>query len=115
MSATAEVHAHDDHHAADDGHGHDEHHGPTDKQFVGVAIFLAGLTAIEVLISYIDIGPVFLPLLLGLMALKFVVVVLYFMHLKFDSKWFNMAFWSGLGLAVLVYVAAITTFKFWSK
>ena len=59
-----------------------------------------------------EVGAAFLPALLIMMAIKFVMVVLFFMHLRFDSKWFNMAFWTGLILAILVYVAALTTFRF---
>jgi cytochrome c oxidase subunit 4 len=46
------------------------------------------------------------------MAVKFVLVVLFFMHLKFDSAIFGRLFWSGFFLAVLVYVAALSTFHF---
>jgi cytochrome c oxidase subunit 4 len=88
------------------------HHGATDKQYILIALALALITGLEVSISYIDIGPLFLPLLLVLMAIKFVVVVSYFMHLKFDNKIFTMAFYTGLGLAVFVYVAALSTFHF---
>ena len=107
--------AHADHgHADDHGeHGHGEHVDHPDSWYVKIALVLAGITAAEVALSYMDVGVVFLPTLLILMAIKFVMVVLFFMHLRFDSKWFNMAFWSGLILAVLVYLAALTTFKFW--
>ena len=46
------------------------------------------------------------------MAIKFVLVVLFFMHLKFDAKIFGRLFWAGFFLAVAVYVAALATFKF---
>jgi hypothetical protein len=36
------------------------------------------------------------------------------MHLRFDSKLFGRVFWSGLILAVAVYVGALTSFEFWS-
>jgi cytochrome c oxidase subunit IV len=91
-----------------------EHRGADHKDsfYVQVAVILAVLTGLEVSISYIDIGPVFLPLLLVLMVIKFFMVVLFFMHLKFDSKWFSFFFYAGLVLAVGVYVAALATFKF---
>jgi cytochrome c oxidase subunit 4 len=34
------------------------------------------------------------------------------MHLKFDSKIFSFLFYTGLGLALFVYIAALATFKF---
>lgn len=96
------------------GSEYDHAHKP-DSYYVMVAVFLAVLTALEVTLKYVDIGALFLPVLFILMAIKFVTVVLLFMHLKFDSKWFNMVFWVGLGLAIFVYVGALTTFKFWSS
>lgn len=96
--------------------GHSDHadHGLSDFGYIKVAIFLAVITAIEVGLSYMvdDLGALFLPLLLGLMLLKFFMVILYFMHLKFDSKLLSLMFYLGLGLAVSVYVVALMTFKF---
>jgi cytochrome c oxidase subunit 4 len=34
------------------------------------------------------------------------------MHLKFDNKLFSYMFYSGLILAITVYVGALSTFKF---
>ena len=48
------------------------------------------------------------------MAVKFLLVVLFFMHLKFDAKIFGRLFWAGFFLAVSVYAAALTTFKFFA-
>lgn len=89
----------------------------TDLQFVYLAIGLAVVTAIEVALSYMvdDLGALFLPLLLLLMFIKFFSVVFYFMHLKFDNRWFSILFYMGLVLAVGVYVAALMTFQFFSS
>jgi len=96
---------------------HDDHeHGLTDLGYIKVAIALAIITAIEVAISYMvdDLGVLFLPLLIGLMLIKFFSVVLFFMHLKFDNRLFGVLFYMGLGLAVGVYIAALFTFKFFN-
>ena len=104
--------AHDD----PNPHGHHDdggvHQGYNDMQYVIVAIVLAAITALEVAISYIDIGPLFLPTLLILMTVKFVMVIRLFMHLKFDSKLFSWMFFTGLFLALGVYVAMLATFHF---
>ncbi len=97
----------------DPAHG-DHAHGATDLQYVIIAAILAGITALEVLVSYIEIGPLFLPVLLILMAIKFVTVVSFFMHLKFDNKIFTWMFYSGLFLAIGVYAAALATFHFFT-
>ena len=96
----------DDH---DDGHW-------SDLDYIKLAIALAVITAIEVAISYMvdDLGPFFIPLLLGLMLIKFFSVVLFFMHLKFDNRMFSVMFYLGLGLAIVVYTVTLFTFEFFS-
>lgn len=95
----------------------DDHfeHAATDKQYIVIAAILAAITAGEVTLSYLDVGPVFVPALLVMMSVKFVVVVSYFMHLKFDNRVFTLLFYSGLFLAVFVYVVALFTFHFFVK
>ena len=96
-----------------DPHDHPGEHW-SDLQFVYLALGLAVITAIEVALSYMvdDLGPVFLPALIILMLIKFFAVVMYFMHLKFDSRLFSLMFYLGLGLAVVVYTVMLFTFKF---
>ena len=95
--------------AAHDGHW-------SDLKYVQLALALAVITGLEVAISYMvdALGALFLPLLLGLMLIKFFSVVLYFMHLRFDHRLFSIMFYMGLGLAVGVYTAALLTFEFFS-
>jgi cytochrome c oxidase subunit 4 len=110
--------AHDTHHVGEDlsadefGEGQ---HGATDKQYIIIAVILAAITAAEVTLSYVDVGWIFLPALLIMMVAKFLIVVSFFMHLKFDHKIFSFMFYMGLILAVAVYVAALTTFEFWTR
>ncbi|MEO6571429.1 MAG: cytochrome C oxidase subunit IV family protein [Ilumatobacteraceae bacterium] len=106
----------DSHHDVADDAPHDGH-GLTDLGYIKVALALALITAIEVTISYMvdDLGALFLPLLIGLMIIKFFSVVLYFMHLKFDNRLFSLLFYLGLFLAVAVFVAALFTFRFFSS
>ncbi len=91
-----------------------EAHGPTDRQYLVIALILAVITAGEVALTYIDVGPIFIPTLLVLMAVKFLIVVSYFMHLKFDNRIFSFLFYSGLLLALGVYVLALATFEFFA-
>jgi cytochrome c oxidase subunit IV len=115
MSSTTATTGHDEHeeHAGD---GAAEHHGFTDKQYVFVAMGLAALTAIEVTLSYLHgLGAASTVALFIIMAIKFVLVVLFFMHLKFDNKLFGMLFWSGLILAIGVYAVALSTFQLFAR
>jgi len=73
-----------------------------------VGIILAVLTALEVGVVYVDAlkGYVaFLLLLIG--ALKFALVAMYFMHLKFDSPVYSRFFAGGIALAVVLALAVV--------
>jgi cytochrome c oxidase subunit 4 len=93
-------------------HEDTQEHGMSDAGYIKIAIILALITALEVSTYYVDFGPLFMPSLLIMMVVKFVMVVSYFMHLKFDSKIFSFLFYTGLGLALFVYITALATFKF---
>lgn len=54
---------------------------------------LAVLTALEVAVTYVPLlQGVMVPILLSMSFLKAMLVILYFMHLRFDSKWFAFIF-----------------------
>ena len=56
-----------------------------------VFLALAVLTAIEVAVTYIP-GIPRMPVLLTMSLAKVLLVVLYFMHLRSDSRWFALVF-----------------------
>ena len=97
-----------------------EHH-PSDAQYWKVGAALAVITGLEVSTYFItddpyshDLAPLLIGGLLVMMIAKFVVIVGYFMHVKFDNKLFRNVFLSGLLLAVGVYLVVLTTFRFWT-
>ncbi len=92
-----------------------EHEGhASDLLYIQIAIVLAVLTAMEVAWPYlIDDGPVLMWPLLVVMAIKFAMIAAFFMHLRFDNKILTRIFYSGLFLAVGVYVIALTTMHVW--
>jgi cytochrome c oxidase subunit 4 len=104
--STTEITAQDT--GADD-HAHDH---PGDLLYIQVAIILAVLTAIEVLTYFVDFGVLQTPTLLVLMVIKFAMVAMFFMHLKFDNKLFSWVFVAGLVLAAGVYAATLLAFEF---
>jgi cytochrome c oxidase subunit 4 len=89
-------------------------HGMSNSGYVRIAAILAAITALEVSTYYVDFGHFFLPALLIMMTIKFVIVVSYFMHLKFDNKLFSWVFYAGLILAIAVYGIFLATFHFFS-
>lgn len=100
---------------AEAAHGHDDH--ASDTLYIQVAIGLAVLTGLEVAWPYVTEhlietdGPILMWPLLVVMAIKFVIIASFFMHLRFDSKVLTRVFYAGLFLAVGVYIAALTTFR----
>ena len=85
------------------------HPGP--RRYVIVAIYLAVATALEVGLYYLKLPhPLLVTLLLVLAVLKFTLVALWFMHLRFDSPIFRRLFVTGLSLAVAVYVIVLVIF-----
>jgi cytochrome c oxidase subunit IV len=97
--------------------GHDPDVDRT-KQYVLVAFVLAVLTALEVatylLPQETQHTPMFAVVLVFMMTVKFVTVTLFFMHLKFDKRFLTVVFYSALVLAFAVYIAVLTTFRFWT-
>jgi len=106
MSATTE-------HAPEAHHAHDEHI-PSDRYFIKIALILAVVTALETSTFWWpkSLSTVSVVVLLVLMTIKFFMIVMIFMHLKFDSKLFGFMFYTGLGLAVFVYLVFLFTFQF---
>jgi cytochrome c oxidase subunit 4 len=100
-------------HADQDEHA-GEHAHPGDKQYIVVALVLGLFTAIEVLTYFVDFKAAAVPTLIGLMIVKFALVVLYFMHLKFDSPIFMRLFVTGILLAVSVYMIMLAAFEYWA-
>ena len=88
------------------GHVPDPHLSdhPTPRKYVNVAIILAVVTAVEVAIYYVTaLEDLLVPMLLILAVIKFAMVGLYFMHLKFDSLTFRRFFVTGIVLALLIF------------
>ena len=91
-------------------HGDQEH--PGYATYLIVAGVLTVLTALEVAIFYIPaLSGVIVPLLLTLTTGKFVLVVMFYMHLKMDSRIFSGVFVAPMLLAVFLVVALIVLFN----
>ena len=88
---------------------HDSDHPahPGVGQYVEIGVILAVMTLLEVIIyESFDNGlatAIGIPALILLTILKFVLVVMWFMHLRFDHKMFRRFFYIGIVLSVIVY------------
>ena len=88
---------------------------PSPKEYIRIAVILAAITAAEVVVYYIEGVQEFLvPILFAFSALKFALVVLWFMHLKFDSKTYARFFLMGLAGAITLFIVVLLTFQVWS-
>jgi cytochrome c oxidase subunit 4 len=93
-----------------------DHAHPTELAYIKVALVLAVVTAIEVAIYYVPaLEGALVPILLILSLVKFTLVVLWFMYLRFDSRIFRRLFVTGVILALFCYVIVLTTFHVWTR
>ena len=77
--------------------------------YVKVAAILCVVTALEFAVIYIRrLTPILIPLLITLSMGKFALVVMYFMHLRYDAKPLTLLFVAPLLLAVGLAIALMT-------
>ncbi len=89
---------------------------PSPKEYVRIAVILGLLTAAEVSIYYMNLPHgLLISMLFTFAALKFSLVVLWFMHLKFDSRTYARFFIMGIAFALTLYTAVLLTFKVFSR
>jgi cytochrome c oxidase subunit 4 len=76
--------------------------------YVKVAVVLTAVTVIEVAAIYIRaLTPILIPTLLVLSLAKFALVVLFFMHLRYDSRVLSVLFVGPLLIAIAIILALI--------
>jgi cytochrome c oxidase subunit 4 len=84
----------------------------TTGTYLTVAAVLTVLTILEVGAFYIpQFKPILVPSLLTLSAAKFSLVVMFYMHLKFDHKLFRMVFLLPLVFAAGVIIGLMFLFR----
>ena len=99
-------------HAPHAHHAEESHH-PTAATYLRIAAILFVLTVIEVGIFYVPgfaETPFLAPLLLFLAIGKFILVVAYYMHLKFDGRLMTTLFVGPLILALAILMALMALF-----
>ncbi len=70
--------------------------------YIGVFVALAIITIVEVAVTYANLPFSPTPLLVALSSAKVLLVVLYFMHLRYDSRWYAAVFVFGVPFAALI-------------
>lgn len=100
--------------ARSDAHqlAHDEHAHPTPQTYIRIAVVLTLITIIEVVLLYLPEWGLHVPanlmvvLFVAFSAAKFLIVVGWYMHLKFDPPFFRRMF----GFALIVALSIATAF-----
>jgi cytochrome c oxidase subunit 4 len=91
------------------GHAGERH--PSAKEYIRIALILGVLTLLEIATSYQLTGTVQIVALFVGMVLKFALVVLWFMHLRFDDRRYARFFLMGLSGAATLYLIVLISFR----
>jgi cytochrome c oxidase subunit 4 len=91
---------------------HHEIHFPDWSTYKWVALILGIITVGEVWIYYTPIKQtrLFAPTLLTFSAVKFAIVVMFYMHLKYDARIFRGLFLGPLTIAIIVLISLLFLF-----
>ena len=96
---------------------HQDRH-PTFRQYVVVATLLFVITIVEFLLIWDragisdDLGASKVPLLIALSAVKFAVVIMFYMHLKFDHPVFTRILLGGAFIAFVAMLWVLALFSY---
>ena len=90
----------------------EQHAHPTPAQYWKIAVVLAVLTAVEVGMFYLSqefsLGAINTVVLIVLAILKFIIVVGFYMHLRYEKSTLTRFFTAGFFLAIALYLVVLT-------
>jgi len=75
------------------------------RTYLLVFVALAVMTAIEVFVAQTPGIPV-VPVLLTMSLAKALLVILYFMHLRYDSRWYSLIFFAPFLLVIPLLIVS---------
>ncbi len=92
---------------------HDDHFHLSPANYWAIALFLGIVTAVEIAITYIPgfDGGFLVASLLLLGIVKFLTVVAFFMHLRYEPFTMNFMFYFGLIGALALFIAVLLSFR----
>jgi len=92
--------------------GHGRHIHPSAKEYVRIGTILVVLTTLEVWTSYSGLPHgLLIGTLFFLAAVKFALVALWFMHLRFDDVRYSRFFIMGIAGACILFLVVLLLFK----
>ena len=94
-------------------HGLDAHDGhPTPATYLKVALILSVITFLEFVVFYAEwLGKGIIPILIILSGVKFALVAMFYMHLRYDARLFSGLFVGGLAVAGVIVLALMALFR----
>ena len=100
-------------HAHNDGHGHGElqmghHHVSSSAMFLNVLLALLVLTIVTVGASRIDFGPANMLIAMLIASVKASLVILFFMHVKWDTAINKIVFLSSFLFLSLLFIFTLS-------
>ena len=100
-------------HGEEQAASHEVHTGhPTPATYFKVAVTLTLITLLEVGVFYVTgLGYGIIPILVILSGVKFVLVAMFYMHLRYDAELFTRFFVGGLALAGAVVITLMALFR----
>lgn len=94
--------------------GAEPHPHASNLFYVEVAVVLTVLTILEIWCFYIpSLRPLLVPTLLILSGAKFALVVMFYMHLKFDSRAYTAVLLPLLALAAFIIIALMVIMRYY--
>ena len=99
---------------AETGHARRRH--PSPKEYVRIGVILVVLTTLEVWTSYSGLPHgLLIGMLFGLALVKFVLVVLRYMHLRFDDARYSRFFIMGAAGAGILFLVVLLLLKAFAR
>ena len=86
----------------------ENHHILSYTKLAAVLGALLTLTLVTIGVSYIDMGILNVPVALAVASTKVTLVLLFFMHLKYETKAITYSF-----IGTIIFLAIMITFTFW--
>lgn len=90
-----------------------EHTHPGPGLYIKIGLILTIITAIEVSAFYIpawEQSAIYAPSMLFMSGIKFALVVMFYMHLKFDHRLFRFIFTGPFVIAIITIIALLFLF-----
>ena len=91
-------------------HVHDQHHVVAKKIYYVIFAMLMVLTAVTVGVAYIDLGAMNAVVALTIACFKALIVVLFFMHVKYSTRLIKLTVIAGLYWMGILFVLTFSDY-----